>query len=142
VGRSRPIREALVLLCLAFVPALGETIYWHKQISWAHPPTQDELTVTQARKLGDAVMWLDARPEEEFAIGHIPGAMLLNAEQWDTLLPAVLNAWTPGQKIIVYCGKQSCGASREVARRLRDEANLANVFVLEGGWEAWEESKK
>jgi rhodanese-related sulfurtransferase len=121
---------------------LGETIYWHKQISWTHPPPQDEITVAQARSLSGAVMWIDARPEEEFATGHIPGAMLLNAEQWDALLPAVLNAWTPGQKIIVYCSKQSCEASREVARRLRDEANLANVFVLEGGWEAWEESKK
>jgi rhodanese-related sulfurtransferase len=141
VGRRRPIREALVLLCLAFFPALGETIYWHNQISWSHPPAQDEITVAQARRLSGAVMWIDARPEEEFATRHIPGAFLLNAEQWDILLPPVLNAWTPGQKIIVYCSKQNCGASREVARRLRDEANLANVFVLEGGWEAWEESK-
>ena len=87
-------------------------------------------------------MWLDARPDEEFAAGHIPGAKLLNAEHWDSLLPEVLNAWTPGQKVIVYCSKQSCDASHEVARRLREEANLKNVFVLEGGWEAWQESAK
>ncbi|HEY2103892.1 MAG TPA: rhodanese-like domain-containing protein [Chthoniobacterales bacterium] len=140
--RGGPIREGLVLLCLAFLPALGETIYWRNQMSWSHPPVQDEITVAQARSLGGSILWVDARPAEEFAAGHIPGALLLNAEQWDSLLPVMLNAWIPGQKIIVYCGKQSCGASREVARRLRDEANLANVFVLEGGWEAWEESKK
>jgi hypothetical protein len=31
----------------------------------------------------------------------------------------------------------SCNASREAARRLRKEAQLPEVFVLEGGWEAW-----
>jgi hypothetical protein len=38
---------------------------------------------------------------------------------------------------VVYCSSLSCNASREVARRLRREAQLPDVFVLEGGWEAW-----
>ena len=29
----------------------------------------------------------------------------------------------------------------EVARRLREEAQLKDVFVLEGGWEAWLKKK-
>ena len=41
------------------------------------------------------------------------------------------------QKIIVYCSSLSWNASREVAHRLRKEAQLSDVFVLEGGWEAW-----
>jgi rhodanese-related sulfurtransferase len=124
------------------LPALGEAVYFRDRISWTQPPKQDEITVSQARSLTGAVMWIDARPEEEFAAGHIPGAKLLSAEQWDSLLPQVLNAWTPGQKLIVYCSKQTCGASHEVARRLREEADLENVFVLEGGWEAWRDSAK
>lgn len=102
----------------------------------------DEIPVEQARHLRGGLIWVDARPQPEFDSGHIPGAILLNAEQWDALLPAFLNAWKPGEKVIVYCSKQSCGASREVARRLREEANLSNVFVLKGGWEAWQQSGK
>ena len=136
------IREILVLLCLALLPALGQAFYFRDRISWRKPARQDEITVSQARSLTGTVMWLDARPDGEFAAGHIPGAKLLNAEHWDGLLPEVLNAWTPGQKVIVYCSKQSCDASHEVARRLREEANLKNVFVLAGGWEAWQESAK
>jgi rhodanese-related sulfurtransferase len=132
----------LLLLCLALLPALGQTIYFRDRIYWRQPAKQDEITVSQARSLTGAVMWLDARPDEEFAAGHIPGAKPLNAEHWDNLLPEVLNAWTPDQTLIVYCSKQTCGASHEVARRLREEANLKNVFVLEGGWEAWQESAK
>ena len=136
------VREILLLLCLALLPALGQAVYFRDRISWRQPAKQAEITVSQARSLTGAVMWLDARPDEEFAAGHIPGAKLLNAEHWDSLLPGVLNAWTPGQKLIVYCSKQNCGASDEVARRLREEANLENVFVLEGGWEAWQSSTK
>ena len=132
----------MLLFCLALLPAIGEAVYFRDRISWTQPPKQDEITVLQARSLTGAVMWIDARPEEEFAAGHIPGAKLLSAEQWDSLLPQVLNAWTPGQKLIVYCSKQTCGASHEVARRLREEADLENVFVLEGGWEAWRDSAK
>ena len=140
--RKGPVRAVLLLFCLALLPALGEAVYFRDRISWTQPPKQDEITVSQARSLTGAVMWIDARPEEEFAAGHIPGAKLLSAEQWDSLLPQVLNAWTPGQKLIVYCSKQTCGASHEVARRLREEADLENVFVLEGGWEAWRDSAK
>jgi len=140
--RKRPVRAVLLLFCLALLPAIGEAVYFRDRISWTQPPKQDEITVLQARSLTGAVMWIDARPEEEFAAGHIPGAKLLSAEQWDSLLPQVLNAWTPGQKLIVYCSKQTCGASHEVARRLREEADLENVFVLEGGWEAWRDSAK
>jgi len=42
---------------------------------------------------------------------------------------------------VVYCSSLNCNASREVARRLRDEAQLKNVFVLEGGWEEWLKKK-
>ena len=136
------VREILLLLCLALLPALGQAVYFRDRISWRQPAKQAEITVSQARSLTGAVMWLDARPDEEFAAGHIPGAKLLNAEHWDSLLPDVLNAWTPGQKLIVYCSRQNCDASHEVARRLCEEADLKNVFVLEGGWEAWQESAK
>ena len=136
------VREILLLLCLALLPTLGQAVYFRDRISWRQPAKQAEITVSQARSLTGGVMWLDARPDEEFAAGHIPGAKLLNAEHWDGLLPEVLNAWTPGQKLIVYCSRQNCDASHEVARRLREEANLKNVFVLEGGWEAWQESAK
>jgi rhodanese-related sulfurtransferase len=95
------------------------------------------VTVDQARKLSDTAIWVDARPDDDFANDHIPGALLLNEDRWNELLPQFLAAWTPGKKIIVYCSSLSCNASREVARRLRKEAQVSDVFVLEGGWEAW-----
>jgi rhodanese-related sulfurtransferase len=135
--RHALVGQALLLAVLALLPALGEAIYFRDRISWVQPAVADEVNVAQARDFGQAIMWIDARPEEDFIAEHIPDAVLLNAENWDSLLPTMLDAWSPDRKVVVYCSQQNCDASREVARRLREEAGLKDVFVLTGGWEAW-----
>jgi rhodanese-related sulfurtransferase len=141
--KSSLVRQALILAALAFVPALGETIYFRDKTSWKSPvPASEMVTVDRARAWGDTAIWVDARPEVEFARDHVPNALLLNEDRWNELLPQFLAAWSPGKRIVVYCSTQSCNASREVARRLRDEAQLKNVFVLQGGWEEWLKSRK
>jgi rhodanese-related sulfurtransferase len=100
------------------------------------------VIVDQAQSWGTNAIWIDARPDSEFEQDHVPGAILLNEDRWDELLPGFLGQWSPDKKVVVYCSSQSCNASREIARRLRDEAGLKDVFVLEGGWEAWRASKR
>ncbi len=136
--RSSLVRQVLILLALALAPGVGEAVYFRHRISWQSAVLPSELvTVDQARTWGGNVIWVDARPDEEFASDHVPGALSLNEDQWNELLPQFLAVWSPGKKVVVYCSSLSCNASREVARRLRREAQLPDVFVLEGGWEAW-----
>jgi len=135
-------RQAIMLAVLALLPAAGEAIYFRDKISWRSPiPPSELVNVDQARAWGQNAIWIDARPDEEFAHDHVPGALLLNEDRWNELLPEFLAAWSPGKKVVVYCSSLSCNASREVARRLRKEAQLPDVFVLEGGWEAWLKKK-
>jgi len=141
--KSSLVGQAVILAALALLPAAGEAIYFRDKISWRSAIAPSEMvTVEQARELGDTAIWVDARPDEEFAKDHVPGAILLNEDRWNELLPEFLAAWAPGKKkTVVYCSSLSCNASREVARRLRKEAQLSDVFVLEGGWEAWLKKK-
>ncbi len=135
-------RQAITLAVLALLPAAGEAIYFQDKISWRSPiPPSELVNVDQARAWGQNAIWVDARPDEEFVHDHVPGALSLNEDRWNELLPEFLAAWSPGKKVIVYCSSLSCNASREVARRLRKEAQLPDVFVLEGGWEAWLKEK-
>ena len=130
-----------MLLGLAFLPAIGQAVYYRGATSWQHPPVDSApVSVAQAKDWGDAALWIDARAEEQFDGGHVPGAMLLNEDDWNTLLPKVLAVWSPGRKLVVYCSRQTCNASHEVAERLRNEAGLKNVFVLQGGWEEWQKN--
>ena len=136
------LRQSLLLLALALLPGLAEAIYFRDKISWESPVAASELvTVAIARSWGNDAIWVDARPQNEFEQKHVPGAVLLNEDRWNELLPQMLASWSPEKRVIVYCSSESCGASREVARRLRSEAGLKNVFVLEGGWEAWVETR-
>jgi len=141
--KSRFVRQALVLVALAFAPAIGQAIYFRDKVSWQSPiPPSESVTVAQAQAWGANAIWADARPDEEFARDHVPGAISLNEDRWNELLPQFLATWSPEKKVVVYCSSQSCNASREVARKLRSEAQLKNVFVLQGGWEEWLKREK
>jgi rhodanese-related sulfurtransferase len=136
------LRQALIIGTLALVSGLGQALYFRDKVSWRSPvPASEMVSVQQARAWGESAIWVDARPDEEFARDHAPGAFSLNEDRWNTMLPQFLAAWSPDKKVVVYCSSLSCNASREVARRLRNQAQLKNVFVLEGGWEAWLKSK-
>lgn len=139
------MRQALILVALAFLPGIGQAIYFRDKVSWQLPvPASEMVTVVQARAWGENAIWIDARPDEEFARDHVPGALSLNEDRWNELLPQFLAVWSPEKKIVVYCSSQSCNASREVAHRLRNQAQppMQNVFVLEGGWEEWLKSRQ
>jgi len=141
--KLRAVREGLLLIAFASLPAIGEGIYFQDKISWQSAiPASELVTVDQARAWGDGAIWVDARPDEEFARDHVPGAFSLNEDHWNELLPQFLPNWSPGKKVVVYCSAESCNAAREVAKRLRDEAQLTDVFVLQGGWEEWLKKKQ
>ena len=140
--KLRAVREGLLLVALAILPAIGEGIYFRDKISWQSPiPASELVTVDQARAWNAGAIWVDARPEEEFARDHVPGAFSLNEDHWNELLPQFLPNWSPGKKVVVYCSAASCNAARDVAKRLRDEAQMTEVFVLQGGWEEWLKKK-
>tara|TARA_R100000027_G_scaffold41879_4_gene31238 strand:+ start:769 stop:1176 length:408 start_codon:yes stop_codon:yes gene_type:complete len=83
------------------------------------------------------VLWVDARSSEEFQKSRIPGAVLLNEENWNSGLDRFMLEWEPGMKIVVYCNSKECGASSSVAQRLRAELAIQHIYVLEGGWPEW-----
>jgi rhodanese-related sulfurtransferase len=132
------IGSALLLVALAIVPAIGEAIYHREKISWqSRIPASEIVDLDLARSWGPNVIWVDARPGNEYDQDHVPGALLLNEDRWNELLPPFLAQWSPEKSVVVYCSTKSCNLAGDVARRLRTEAQLKNVFVLEGGWEEW-----
>jgi rhodanese-related sulfurtransferase len=136
--KFRAFGEGLILITLAALPAISEGFYFRGKVSWQSPiPQSERVTLEQAKVWGDSAIWVDARPDDEFARDHVPGAFSLNEDHWNELLPQFLPNWSPDKKVVVYCSAQSCNAARDVSKRLRDEAQLQNVFVLQGGWEEW-----
>ncbi|MEM0967386.1 MAG: rhodanese-like domain-containing protein [Verrucomicrobiota bacterium] len=85
----------------------------------------------------EGVRWVDAREEVEFLSGHIPGAVLLNENDWDGGLDRLLSVWDADTRLVVYCGDATCNASEAVARRLQEDLGFEEVYVLSDGWSGW-----
>ena len=135
------VRQILTLCGLALVPALAAMALHPKHPGWdPNRLAEGEILLSKAEALGRTVLWVDARPEKEYQTEHIPGAVPLNEDRWDSLLSSFLERWMPGQTVVVYCDSRLCDASRSVAKRLR-ESGAAPVYVLKGGWEAWRRAR-
>lgn len=97
---------------------------------------RDELEPVAATELlarlreGD-VMILDVRPEDEFGLGHLPGALNIPLHQLQQRLSELPNK----QQIIAYCRGPYCVLSFEAVAELR--ARGFNVRRLEGGFPEW-----
>jgi rhodanese-related sulfurtransferase len=85
------------------------------------------------------VLWVDARSRKDWKKNGLKGSVLWNLDQSEDMsvfeaeiVPLILE--TP--RVIVYCGGEECGLSRQVANRIRSLDLGAEVSVLRGGWDA------
>lgn len=105
------------------------------------PPAPDEILLAAATAHPGPLLWIDARSATEFADGHIPEAIPLTLDDWDSQIVELLARWQPGMRVIVYCDDRACGSSRTVAEKLRREYQFDDVLILHGGWSAWRKSQ-
>ena len=98
-------------------------------------PTVDALgqvdTVTaHAWHRSGSCLFIDIREDNEFAAGHIPGAVTAPLSRFDQALPAERE----GKKAVFYC--LSGMRTRANAQRLA-AAGFADAYILDGGLNAW-----
>jgi len=80
--------------------------------------------------------FVDAREPDEFAMGHIPGAVNIPAEALATGLDDAVAGLAKDKPLIIYCGGLSCPKSKELAEGLK-MSGYTNVTVLPEGMEGW-----
>jgi rhodanese-related sulfurtransferase len=107
------------------------------------PDTKEPLEAQYGtiKKLWDAgvAMFVDARSPEEYAEGHIPGAVSLPFDDVFKDPAKAKQLDTHGRAIVVtYCGGGDCDLSRNLAFSLID-AGQKKVLVFMGGLPGWKE---
>ena len=95
----------------------------------ASPPVSTPELVERLRS-GEALA-LDARPEEEFAEGHIAGAVSAPVDE----IEARLHVLPMDQEVIAYCRGPYCAFSDEAVAVLRANGYRARRFAL--GFPDW-----
>lgn len=109
------------------------------EIPAAGRPVQIELGAVRQYADSGAALIVDARDPDEFAAGHIRGAINL---PYDTAVsdPALLESLDAGGRpIITYCGGGACEVSLSLAEELIF-AGYDRVAVYVGGFPEWEQA--
>jgi len=157
-------RDALLLSTAATALGVG-SLAIRQGVPWTPPPPDpasvvcglDEpiegiapalarIAVAELRSrvaAGDVVL-VDARSFEDYAAGHIPGAISLPADEIDALLASQSLPIPNDRDVVTYCARPDAGDAEHVGRVLDTAIGCPRVFVLSGppstatsGWEAW-----
>ena len=81
---------------------------------------------------GKRIVIVDVRDGDAYRKSHVPGAIHMPREKWDTL-----EGLSKKELNVIYCYSQQCHAAPDAC--LRFARNGYRVMELEGGWKAWEE---
>ena len=141
------IKGAAILLLLSVVAAFAT--------HWLHPRApawylaQEQLAENEVslamieQRWQGKVLWIDARLREVYDKAHVPGALLLNEQELDALLTEHIEKLQDNKlPIVIYCDGHACQASRKMRSYLTQTMGLTDVWVLHGGWAAWQAANK
>lgn len=85
-----------------------------------------------------SVVFVDARNDQDYQAGHIPGAWQFNHYRAESYLPTVLPVCLAAEKVVVYCNGGECEDSEFAAVVLRDAGvPRENLLVYVGGISEW-----
>lgn len=106
------------------------------QLVGAYLDTKDKLEPVSADDLlarvrAGEVTVLDVRPHEEFAAGHLPGAINVPLNE----LESRLGEFSPAQVVVAYCRGPYCVLSYDAVARLRQHGIRAQR--LKDGYPEW-----
>ncbi|MGK0187411.1 MAG: rhodanese-related sulfurtransferase [Verrucomicrobiales bacterium] len=111
------------------------------------PAGAGEVTMAEVMEMEktSGVLWIDARVRERYDLAHIPGALLLNPQEFEAMAFEYMQTFQDNTKpIVIYCDAQKCAASKTIKTRM-EETGLAmdnKIHALRGGWNAWKSSQK
>jgi rhodanese-related sulfurtransferase len=86
---------------------------------------------------GKTALFIDARGEDAFEEGHIPGAMNVPYDQLVDYYESLTASVATDRLIVVYCWSKTCDFSDSLASELV-LMGYTNIVIFRGGWEEWQ----
>ena len=134
--------EADIVSLLGALRQVAEhTVASMERIVAAYFRARDQLEPVTAADLltrlrDGAVVLLDVRPEDEYGLGHLPGAVNIPLRQLQQRLAELPDTRDPGtREIVAYCRGPYCVLSFEAVAQLRSWG--FNARRLEEGFPEW-----
>ena len=121
------------------VPYVGD---WSEQARFIDVAGENlAIGLDEAEKLFERqkVLFVDARPKNQYADGHIQGALNLPWQEADRYFMELIDRLDDASMIITYCDGEHCDLSLKLALYLK-KMSFENVRVLVNGWTVWQQA--
>ena len=148
----KTIKEIIILIGVSVILALVVNALSPRGIALVGKWDSANLVgdATDQQKIIDSVAWaksifdkgealfVDARSQNDYENGHIPGAVSLPMGQFEAGIEFFLNRYPPDQPIVTYCSGRTCEDSHDLAHALSDVGFTDVRIFIDGipGWEA------
>lgn len=150
---QKTVLQAVILLVMAGLMALGVNYFRQEPIPLVADWSPDARLTTAT---GDSLVipldlaasfynareavFVDTRPVEVFAKGHIPGAMSVPWKNVNEYIGLFLEKVPDSNAIVItYCDGMACELSEDLALMLQD-MGYNHVKILVNGWTVWTEA--
>ncbi|MHC5062322.1 MAG: rhodanese-like domain-containing protein [Planctomycetota bacterium] len=111
---------------MMLVDAQKAVAYFEDKLDFTTGPMELNAMIER----NDNIMIIDVRGPDDYGKGHIPGAVNLPKDSWDTF-----SGLDKDRVNIVYCYSEVCHLAAGAAKRFA-EAGFS-VMELEGGFDTW-----
>lgn len=97
------------------------------------------ISLDEAKLLFESgkVVFIDARHEFDYKLGHIKGAINVPLKELD-VRKETITAYPIDQTFVAYCDGADCNSSIELAAKLH-AMGFINVKIFFGGWREWQD---
>ena len=106
----------------------------HDLVAQAKQNTQEIALDHAEQAIRDADVLIDVREADEFATGHLPGAVLMPRGLLEFKLSASPAMADSALKVVLYC--KTSGRAALAAQSMKEMGYL-NVQSIAGGFDAW-----
>lgn len=106
----------------------------HDLVAQAKTSIQEVSLEAAEQAIRDADLLLDVREADEFAAGHLPGAILMPRGLLEFFLSSTPAMESRDLKVVLYCKTSGRAA---LAARAMQEMGYLNVQSIASGFDAW-----
>jgi rhodanese-related sulfurtransferase len=121
--------ETLTQKQIKTVDPLKAGEYFHDKLTFTAGP----MEVSHWIKEGASIRVIDVRAAEDYKKGHVPGAVSLPKDRWDSF-----EGLQKDKNNVLYCYSQTCHLAASAALKFANKGYP--VMEMEGGFKTWQEN--
>jgi rhodanese-related sulfurtransferase len=140
------IRHALFIFLISSVIGFAVNLFHPKGFVLVSKESEKNKNIVfisseeaKIKREGLSAIFIDSRPEDEFELSHIPGAINIPAVHPESKIKEYSGALNSEKELVIYCDGTECGSSQILANILIEMKYSRHIYIIKNGIPEWTE---